>query len=168
MRGRGSFFVHGWGLFHAIWEADKLLFLNYAGYAPAPVPVVPPDPLLVETAGQVEAYLHGKLLYLDLPHSLPQQPSFRYQLWREAQAIPYGQVISYGGLAARAGNPRAARAAGSAMCANPLFLLVPCHRVIAAGNRLGGYGDRPQLKIRLLQLEGLTVQEGRVLNGKPS
>ena len=165
MRGRGSFFVPDWGLFQAVWEADKLLLLSYAGDMPAPVstPTLPSGPLLAETARQVEAYLRGKLRYLDLPHSLPQQPSFRYQLWRETQAIPYGEAVSYGGLAARAGNPLAARAAGNAMCANPLFLLIPCHRVIAAGNRLGGYGGRPDLKIRLLQLEGLTVREGRVM-----
>lgn len=160
MRERGFFEVPGWGRFNAVWEADKLLILHFSADGIPPVvkaDIPPADPFLAEVAGQVAAYLQGRLRRLDLPHVLPREPAFRYRLWREAQAIPYGEVVSYGGLAARAGNPRAARAAGSAMCANPLFLLVPCHRVIAAGGQLGGYGGRPDLKIRLLTLEGLTV-----------
>lgn len=162
MRSKGSFHVPAWGYFDVVWEADKLLLLHFAEVGTVTPSAATLDPFLAEVARQVEAYLCGKLRRLDLPHVLPQQPAFRYRLWRETQAIPYGQVLSYGGLAARANNPRAARAAGSAMCMNPLFLLVPCHRVIAAGGNLGGYGGRPDLKIRLLELEGVTVRGGKV------
>jgi methylated-DNA-[protein]-cysteine S-methyltransferase len=126
-----------------------------------------PDAFLGEVERQVRAYLAGGLRRLELPYILPAQPAFCHKLWREAQNIPYGQVLSYGALAARAHNPRAARAAGYAMSINRLFLIVPCHRVIAAGAKLGGYGGRPDLKARLLSLEGLRVEEGRVLPGRP-
>lgn len=158
MRERGAFIVEGWGLVQAVWQEDKLLLLQLTEQA-ASLPLAPFSPFFAEVALQVRAYLQGRLRLLDIPHLLPEQPSFRYRLWRETQNIPYGTVLSYGGLAARAGNPRAPRAAGSAMSLNPLFLLVPCHRVIAAGNRLGGYGNRPELKIRLLRLEGFPADE---------
>lgn len=150
--------VEGWGLVQAVWQKDKLLLLHLAEPGPTPPPSAA-SPFLTEVEAQVRAYLQGRLRLLDLPHILPEHPPFRYRLWREAQAIPYGTVLSYGGLAAHAGSPRAARAAGNAMSVNPLFLLVPCHRVIAAGNRLGGYGGRPELKMRLLRLEGFTVED---------
>ena len=169
MRQRGSFIVPGWGTIQAIWQADKLLLLQLTesllpGFAGAQKATDMSDPFLTEVQAQVEAFLTGRLQQLDLPHVLPTQPSFQALLLRSAQQIPYGQVLSYGGLAAKAGRPRAARAAGSAMASNTLFLLVPCHRVIAAGRRLGGYGGRPDLKRRLLALEGITVTaENRVL-----
>lgn len=162
LRERGRFTVPGWGVFSAIWEADKLLYLNLEEVhtarqlKPAPVGQARP-PFLQEVEAQVAAYLAGRLQTFDLPHQLPQTPPFRSQLLRAAQDIPYGQVLSYGGLAARCGRPRAARAAGSAMCHCPLFLLIPCHRVIAAGRKLGGFGSHPELKRRLLALEGVEV-----------
>ena len=163
MRGRGGFDVPGWGRFWAVWEGGKLLGLSLATEArPAP-PTDASDPLLAEVARQVRAYLCGGTRRLDLPYMLPDQPAFCLRLWRAAQEIPYGQAISYGALAARGGNPRAARAAGHAMSVNRLFLIVPCHRVIAADGKLGGYGGCPELKAKLLTLEGLTVEEGRVI-----
>ena len=163
VRGRGSFAVPGWGSVNAIWEAGRLLCLSLeSGVRAALPPADSRDPFLREVEQQVGAYLTGRLRHLDLPYLLPEQPPFCHKLWREAQNIPYGQVISYGSLAARAGNPRAARAAGYAMSINRLFLIVPCHRVIAGGGKLGGYGSRPDLKERLLALEGLKVGKGRV------
>jgi O-6-methylguanine DNA methyltransferase len=163
LRGRGSFDVPGWGGIVAVWEEEKLLYLSLETSArPAP-PAGSQHPFLKEIARQVGAYLEGRLQRLDLPYVLPTQPVFCQRLWREAQEIPYGQVISYGALAARAGNPRAARAAGYAMSINRLFLIVPCHRVIAGGCKLGGYGGRPDIKARLLTLEGLKIAEGRVM-----
>ena len=167
MRDRGSFDVSGWGVLQAVWEEDKLLYLSLTEGARPVLPAGKQDSFFVEVKRQVSAYLQGRLSRLDLPYTLPGQPAFCHRLWREAQEIPYGRVISYGALAARAGNPRAARAAGYAMSINQLFLIVPCHRVIAGGGKLGGYGGRPDLKARLLTLEGLTVEEGRVLQKRP-
>jgi methylated-DNA-[protein]-cysteine S-methyltransferase len=163
LRSRGIVEIPGWGSLLAVWEADKLLYLSLEPQTrPSPLPDSQ-DPFLAEVARQICAYFQGSLRCLDLPYTLPAKSTFCRRLWQEAQKIPYGQTISYGGLAARAGNPCAARAAGYAMSINQLFLIVPCHRVIATGGKLGGYGGRPDLKARLLTLEGLRVEEGRVL-----
>ena len=70
-----------------------------------------------------------------------------------AAAIPYGRVATYGEMAARAGSPRAARAAGNAMRHNPVPILVPCHRVVPADGSIGGYGGQEERKAWLLDLE---------------
>jgi len=76
--------------------------------------------------------------------------------------IPYGSVASYGDVARAAGVPRAFRAVGGAMRRNPLIILVPCHRVIRGDGGLGGYGGGLNVKERLLEIEGVSVYEGRV------
>jgi methylated-DNA-[protein]-cysteine S-methyltransferase len=68
--------------------------------------------------------------------------------------VPYGQVITYGEVAQRAGSPRGARAAGNALGANPMPIIVPCHRVLRTGGDLGGYGGGLSRKLYLLELEG--------------
>lgn len=73
--------------------------------------------------------------------------------------IPFGKTISYQGLAELTGNPRAARAVGNACGSNPFTLVVPCHRVLAAGDRLGGYSLDESVKRRLLAFEGVTYKE---------
>jgi len=81
-------------------------------------------------------------------------PEFRRAVWRALRALPRGRTATYGELARRAGNPRAARAAGSACGANPLPLFVPCHRAVAAGGRLGGFSSGLAWKRLLLSGEG--------------
>ncbi len=76
--------------------------------------------------------------------------------------IPWGQVRTYGWVAAKAGSPRGFRAAGQALNRNPIPVFIPCHRVIAAGFKLGGYGGGLEWKIRLLKNEGLAVHRGGV------
>ncbi len=74
--------------------------------------------------------------------------------------VPWGETVSYGELAGLAGRPRAARAAGSAMRNNPIPFVIPCHRVIAAGNKIGGYGggrNAIALKRELLAREGVSI-----------
>ena len=78
---------------------------------------------------------------------------------RALRDVPRGEVVTYGELAGMAGRPRAARAVGSAMRDNPLPFVIPCHRVVAAGGRIGGYGggrNAVALKRRLLEREGVT------------
>jgi O-6-methylguanine DNA methyltransferase len=79
--------------------------------------------------------------------------AFQRKVWRGLLAIPLGQTLSYGGLASRLGHPRSARAVGAACGANPIPLLVPCHRVVAASGRLGGFSAGLDWKRRLLNLE---------------
>jgi methylated-DNA-[protein]-cysteine S-methyltransferase len=72
----------------------------------------------------------------------------------ETAKLPYGVTSSYGEVAARAGNPRAYRAAGTALGRNPIPLVVPCHRVLQSGGGIGEYGGGPEMKEWLLRMEG--------------
>ena len=78
---------------------------------------------------------------------------FQLRVWRELRNIPYGQTISYGELARRVGSPKGSRAVGLANGANPISIVVPCHRVIGSNGKLTGYGGGLPNKERLLALE---------------
>jgi methylated-DNA-[protein]-cysteine S-methyltransferase len=80
---------------------------------------------------------------------------FQLEVWRELMNVGFGRFVTYGELARRVGRPAAARAVGSACGANPVPVIVPCHRVLASGRRLGGFGCGLELKRRLLELEGI-------------
>lgn len=81
--------------------------------------------------------------------------AFQLTVWRELLKIPYGETSSYGEIAARIGRPDAARAVGAAVGANPVPIIVPCHRVIGKNGDLVGFGGGLELKRRLLALEGV-------------
>ncbi len=104
----------------------------------------------------LERYAQGQLVDLR-PFKIDLGPTtpYRKRVLETARRIPYGKTLSYGELAARSGKPRAARAVGSAMASNPIALLVPCHRVVAAGGAIGGFSCRTgvELKQRLLEME---------------
>jgi methylated-DNA-[protein]-cysteine S-methyltransferase len=110
-----------------------------------------------------EAHLGGdEVAYDDVPVDVPGLSGFHGRLLRAARTIGWGDVVTYGGLAALAGSPRASRAAGSFCAASRLALVVPCHRVVAAGRgepyEIGGYGaSGTALKRRLLALEGTVL-----------
>lgn len=107
-----------------------------------------------ELGRQLEAYLNGDLEEFTLPLD-PLGTSFRREVWEQAGLIPYGTTITYGDLAARLGKDRSAsRAVGNALGANPLPILIPCHRVLGQDGRLTGYGGGLALKTRLLRIEG--------------
>lgn len=117
----------------------------------APVDV---DSSLPESIGdQLQAYLAGQLRDLDLALDM-QGTQFQRQVWQALTHIPYGQTLSYATLAAELGRPRAVRAVGRANGANPVPIVVPCHRVIGSGGTLVGYGGGLELKKQLLALEG--------------
>ena len=78
---------------------------------------------------------------------------FQQEVLEKARLIPYGETRSYGWLAGQVGRPRAARAAGQALGKNPLPVIIPCHRVLASGGRLGGYRGGAEMKRYLLSLE---------------
>ena len=102
---------------------------------------------------QLEAYFTGRRRAFDLPLA-PAGTAFQLSVWRALRSIPYGETISYGELAHRVGNPRASRAVGLANGANPLPIVVPCHRVIGANGALTGFGGGLPTKQALLALEG--------------
>lgn len=91
--------------------------------------------------------------------------SFQQKVLLATCQIPWGQVRSYGWAAQKAGSPRGFRAAGQALYRNPVSLFIPCHRVIASGGRLGGYGGNVEWKARLLENEGLKVKRGIIRSG---
>lgn len=105
-----------------------------------------------EAARQLREYFSGKRREFDLPLA-PSGTAFQRVVWRKLREIPYGATISYGELARRVGDPKASRAVGSANGKNPLPIVVPCHRVIAADGKLGGFGGGLPVKRALLELE---------------
>jgi methylated-DNA-[protein]-cysteine S-methyltransferase len=112
---------------------------------------------LVERARQeLTDYLAGRRTFFSVPLDLAGVPPFQARVLAAAGRIPFGEVVSYAGLAARIGHPRAARAVGNALAANPVPLLLPCHRVIRGDGTWGHYALGAGLKTRLLQLEQRT------------
>jgi methylated-DNA-[protein]-cysteine S-methyltransferase len=105
---------------------------------------------------QLGEYFAGTRRAFELPLA-PRGTPFQRATWQELSDIPWGTAISYGELARRLGRPGGPRAVGQANGANPIPIVVPCHRVIAADGTLGGYGGGLELKRRLLALEGLTL-----------
>ncbi len=105
-----------------------------------------------EAIRQLQEYLEGKRTAFDLALDL-RGTVFQLEVWSALRDIPYGETRSYAQQAVVVGRPRAVRAVGTANGANPLSLVVPCHRVIASGGKLGGYGGGLELKARLLAME---------------
>ena len=115
-----------------------------------------------EAIRQLREYFAGRCTGFDLPLA-PEGTPFQRTVWRQLQEIPYGATISYGELARRVGNPKASRAVGSANGRNPIPIVIPCHRVIAADGTLGGFGGGLPVKRALLELEAETsVRNGAV------
>lgn len=153
-----------WGCFYAAWDGRGFCTLRFPGFPP-PAPLVRGGPFL-ELGRQLDAYFSGKTQAFSLPLSLAGTP-FQLAVWEELRKIPYGQVVSYGELAGRIGHPRAARAAGGAVGANPVPILVPCHRVVRADGGLGGFGPGLEWKLKLLELEGAIGKgPGRLPGGR--
>ncbi len=115
-------------------------------------------PLLKETRRQIKNYLAGRAYTFDLPLRLV-APRFTASVLASVADIPYGDTMSYAEIAGSVGNPRAARAVGQAVGANPLPIVIPCHRVLAANGCLGGFGGGLPWKRFLLQLEGIEWSE---------
>lgn len=111
---------------------------------------------LSEVTGRISAYLDGDLPAIEMPYDLRLAGSgFRREaLEALARTTHAGEVVTYKELAARAGRPRAIRAAGTACATNPIPLVVPCHRVVPTGGGIGNYGGGVQRKATLLELEG--------------
>jgi methylated-DNA-[protein]-cysteine S-methyltransferase len=108
-------------------------------------------------ATQLEEYFSGARTSFVLPLA-PDGTAFQLAVWSALTGIPYGETVTYGELARRVGRPGAPRAVGQANGANPLPIVYPCHRVVAAGGRIGGYGGGVETKRRLLALEGATLR----------
>jgi methylated-DNA-[protein]-cysteine S-methyltransferase len=119
-------------------------------------------PLLVAAREQIQDYFDGSCMAFDLPLA-PEGTAFRQRVWAAMCAIPAGETRSYGSVARELGS--AARAVGGACGANPIPILIPCHRIVSEQGALGGYsgGDGPSTKRILLALEAAAVSKGVVL-----
>jgi len=136
-----------------------LAALDFAGAGPVSLlsdDSLPPHlmPLVQAVRRELSTYFAGvptdfAALSLD-----PRGTPFQLRVWQELRRIPWGQTISYGELAHRVENPKAARAVGQANAVNPIPLIIPCHRVIAGDGSLGGYSSGPDRKRWLLRHEG--------------
>lgn len=110
------------------------------------------DDQFVEARAQLSAYFAGELRSFDL-ELMPVGSPFQLSVWQALTAIPYGATTSYGELAHRIGRPSASRAVGAANGANPIPIIVPCHRVIGASGALTGFGGGIETKRWLLAHE---------------
>jgi methylated-DNA-[protein]-cysteine S-methyltransferase len=103
---------------------------------------------------QLDEYFAGKRKEFGVDLDWRLIHGFQEKVLRATYEIPWGRTLTYGEIAAKAGNPRAHRAAGTALGRNPIPLIVPCHRITRAGGVPGNYGGGPEMKRGLLELEG--------------
>ncbi|MGH2443806.1 MAG: methylated-DNA--[protein]-cysteine S-methyltransferase [Chloroflexota bacterium] len=153
-----------WGTFGAAGMDESLGILTFPGEPEEPrqkwlrrwAPDTPPSKqstVLEQLSDQLNGYLDGKLTSFAIP-LVVRGTAFQLRVWAALQEIEYGTTCSYQTIAKRIGKPNSVRAVGAANGANPIPIIVPCHRVIGANGSLTGYGGGLELKERLLELEG--------------
>jgi methylated-DNA-[protein]-cysteine S-methyltransferase len=106
---------------------------------------------------RLQRYAAGKPVRWSVPLDLSAGTTFQQAVWRALKTIPRGETRSYGWVAQKIGKPKASRAVGAACGANPVPVIVPCHRVIASDGSIGGFGGGLSTKRRLLQIEGVRL-----------
>lgn len=109
--------------------------------------------ILDDLKARLRRYFGGEDVFFDDHLDPTVGTPFQRRVWAATREIPYGETRSYRWVACRIGSPGAARAVGQALAANPFPIVVPCHRVVRSDGSLGGFGDRPELKRRLLEME---------------
>ena len=131
-------------------ELDQLARLHGARVLRSPSP-------LAQVRRELDEYFEQRRTTFDLRIDLDATPAFQRLVLEELARVPYGETATYGGLAARIGNARAARAVGGALNRNPIPVVLPCHRVLGASGKLVGYAGGLERKRALLTLEGATL-----------
>ena len=161
-----SYEVDGWGT-GTLWFADRLLVWHELPRRPETrrsresrdrLQSVPHPPSATRLLARIQAYFAGKpVSFADVAIDLDWCTPFQRAVAETLRAVPYGEVVTYGELAALAGHPNAQRAAGTFCAHNRLQLLMPCHRVVSADG-IGSYGSQGSgYKRRLLELEGVSL-----------
>jgi methylated-DNA-[protein]-cysteine S-methyltransferase len=120
------------------------------------------DRLIVD----IQAYMTGRNVdFASVPIDLTNVGPFENKVYAAARAVPWGKTVSYGELARRTDSPGAARAVGQALGRNPVPVIIPCHRILAKGRRIGGFSapGGTVTKERLLELEGVRIEAGTPL-----
>lgn len=137
------------GIMCIVYEDDRLLSLQVVSERPEEN---------IRTAftdnvyEQISEYLAGRRKAFDIPYELKGR-KFQQEVWHALEKIPYGETKSYGQIAREIGNGKAGRAVGGACNKNPIWLIVPCHRVVGANGSLTGYAGGVSMKEELLTLE---------------
>lgn len=119
-------------------------------------------PILKRAIGQLEAYFTAARTEFSFPFDM-RGTAFQMAVWQRVLKIPFGETRTYSEIAAATGNPRAVRAVGTAQAANPLPIVVPCHRVIGADGRLTGYAGGLEVKRWLLDHEANREERGHAV-----
>ncbi len=109
---------------------------------------------LAPVVAQLAAYFDGRRRTFDLPVDLRMATPFQRRVLTATRSVPPGEVVSYGEIAKRIAQPKASRAVGQALGHNPVPIVIPCHRIIAGGGRIGGYTGGLAVKKKLLAIEG--------------
>jgi methylated-DNA-[protein]-cysteine S-methyltransferase len=112
---------------------------------------------LDEPRRQLDEYFSGNRTRFEIDTDLTGVPRFQHSVLRALARVPFGRAVTYGDIAHKIGNPRAARAVGGALNRNPIPIVLPCHRVVGSTGKLVGYGGGLERKRALLELEGLTL-----------
>lgn len=135
---------------------SQLEILGKEAFSPAPDSSTP---MLQKAKTQLGEYFSGLRKSFDLPLDWSGMTEFQHRVLLRTCEIPFGKVLTYGGLAKELGKPAASRAVGAALGSNPIPLLIPCHRVVAADGSLTGYSAAEGIKTKrwLLELEGRTI-----------
>ena len=144
------------GIIELYEENDAVTAIRlYSGETPELVAIPcrkAPTPLLEEAEQQLNEYFCHLRTEFDFPIA-PKGTAFQQAVWEQLDAIPYGETRTYGQIAAALGKPGAARAVGAACRANPLWVVIPCHRVVGADGSLTGYAYGSEIKQALLDWE---------------
>jgi methylated-DNA-[protein]-cysteine S-methyltransferase len=160
----------------AVDDAGALVLLLFGGTEPVPARLAalgawtPDARRCAHVADQVQEYFRGERREFELALA-PRGTPFQQQVWEQLRRVPYGTTISYAALAAQVGvGAGASRAVGGANAANPIAIVVPCHRVIAANGSISGYAGGVPIKRALLRLEGAAAvrdadAQGSLLRG---
>ncbi|MBN3583708.1 methylated-DNA--[protein]-cysteine S-methyltransferase [Algoriphagus aestuarii] len=136
-------------------EDGKLVRLQFTE---DPVSEEPLEGMVADVKNQLEEYFSGKRKVFDLALEL-KGTDFQKSVWEAVNEIPFGQTTTYMKLSQKLGNPAAIRAVGAAIGANPVLVILPCHRIIGTNGQLTGYAGGLKIKQALLELEGFAVQQ---------
>lgn len=174
--GCATYEAPGVGPLWIAWVPEGVVILSFSDDPPAPeerarwwpeaAGELPERPLPALIREGLDRYFAGEPVD---PAELPARiggTHFQAKVWRGLRRVGRGSVRTYAGLASDVRSPRAMRAVGMAMGANPIAIVVPCHRIVAAGHTLGGYSGGLERKRFLLELEGVKVDGDQVLPGQ--
>ena len=156
---RSFYFNSPIGWLHVISEGSCISRIDFHHASPPSMPDIPDEPLLSYAYDILTNYFSEKTVdFSQVPLKLSRGTEFQIAVWNAIREIPSGETRSYKWLAEQIGSPKAVRAVGGAVGANPISIIIPCHRVIRSDGALGGYGGGVRQKRLLLELEGYPVE----------